>query len=192
MATHHIESHVNGTQPKNRSASKQATIVGYLERRGAFPNSGPRVRTREILDDVPEATRTLIKNLVEKSGLVEEVPPQGGRTFIFHERKNERISGQNLGDAVDEEVKRLMAHVNSDSQVRDAVADVLNVRQSKVSQHLTQGGDIDRMERLDEAVKTVERDPSLSKSGHNYGRIGFRRSSNRYHLTPKGTRLIQK
>lgn len=188
----HIESHVNRTQPKNRSAGKQAKIVRYLEQRGAFPNSGPDVRTREILDDVPEATRTLIKNLVEKSNLVEEVPPQGGRTFIFHERKQQRISGQNLGQVVDDEVQRLMPHVNNDAQVRKAVANALNVPQGQVQYHLSHGSAFDRMERLDDAVKAIERDPNLTKGGHNYGRIGFRRASNRYRLTPKGVRLIQK
>lgn len=191
MSHQHITGHVNQVQPRNRSAPKQARIVEFLHRVGAFGHPEDAVRTRRILDSVPSATRTLIKNLVD-ADLVEEITPIGSDTYIFHERLQERLAGTDVGPAVLDERRRLLNHLNNDSQALQVVADVLNVAPNQVDQRLQQGHEIDQMEALDKAIRAVERDPNVSKGNHDYGRIGFRRQSNRYLLTQKGVRLYRK
>lgn len=191
MSRKDVTDHVNKVQPRNRSASKQARIVKFLHRDGAFGDQRNAVRTRRILDSVPSATRSQIKNLVE-AGLVEEITPAGSDTYIYHERLEDRLSGADVGSAVQEERRRLMRHLGADSNALQVVADELGVVPSDVGQPLRQGDELDQMETLDRAVRAVERDPSVSKGGHDYGRIGFRRQSNRYMLTPQGVNLYRK
>lgn len=191
MSRRDVTDHVNKVQPRNRTASKQARIVEFLHREGALGDRRDAVRTRWVLDSVPSATRAQIGNLVE-ADLVEEITPAGSDTYIYHERLEDRLSRGDIGPAVQEERRRLMAHLRSDPDALDAVADELGVAPSEVERRLRRGDEVDRMETLDRAVRAVERDPSLGKGGHDYGRIGFRRRSNRYMLTPLAVRLYRK
>jgi hypothetical protein len=189
MTKRHIIQHVDRAKPKNRSSNKQAEVVEYLYQQGASPNTPDPVRTRTILDNVPSATRTVVKNTVEV-GLVEEITPQGSDTFVYHERLGKTLYGGDIPPAVQEEQRRLIDDLKNRAQIRKVVADALNVQQTNVVQRLKNGSVTDQMETLDNAIKAIERNQHVSKG--NYGRMGWRRASNKYRLTPKGMRLYQK
>lgn len=189
MGKQEIADHIDNVKPKNRSSNEQAKVVEFLYQQGASPNTPDPVRTRTILDNVSSATRTVVKNTVEVD-LVEEVTPQGSDTFVYHERLDKSLYGGDIPPAVDEEQRRLIDDVNSRPQIRKVVADALNVQQRDVVKRLKQGDSMDQMETLDNAVAAIERDSGVTKG--NYGRMGWRRASNRYRLKPKAMRLYQK
>lgn len=188
MSKKHIVDHVDNVKPKNRSSTKQAEVVEFLDQKGASPNTPDPVRTRVILDNVQSATRTVVKNLV-KVGLVEEITPPGSGRYVYHERLGERLYSD-IGSAVKEEQSRLIKHINSDPQIRKVVADALNVQPSNVISRLKQGDTLAQMSTLDYAVMKIERNQNVNKG--KYGRMGWRRASNKYRLTQKGEQLYKK
>lgn len=60
-------------------------------------------------------------------GLVEQHEPRGGRSFLFHQRTEERLYNVDLGPIVDEEIERLLAHVADDAEVWRFVAALLDI-----------------------------------------------------------------
>ncbi|MFA9516583.1 ThiF family adenylyltransferase [Halopenitus sp. H-Gu1] len=191
---------INEEYPANRSAEGQADIVAYLYRQDALPGTDPEVRTRQILEGVPTATRNHIDNLANEVGLVEQHEPQGGRSFIFHERTEERLYDEDLGPIVDEEIERLIAHVEDDAEVRQFVAALLDIDTTDLEpeevveairdQLFAVGDEEDRMDLFDEIAQEIEA-ADVEKDDHDYAPIGWRRTSNRYTLTQRAVDLYE-
>ncbi|WP_423745128.1 hypothetical protein V5735_03625 (plasmid) [Haladaptatus sp. SPP-AMP-3] len=189
MSKKHIKKRIDNANPRNRSSTKQAEVVEYLYKQGASPSTTDPVRTREILDNVPSTTRTHVKNLV-KGGLATEITPTGSSNFVYHERLDQYLY-TDIGPAVQEEQRRLLMDLRNNPKALKVVSDDLNVKQSEVIRYLQRGGDFDQMEKLDNAIAAIERS-NVSKGNPTYGRMGWRRASNKYKLTPEGMKLYQK
>lgn len=191
---------INEAYPANRSAEGQADIVAYLYGQDALPGTDPEVRTRQILEKVPTATRTHIDNLVNEVGLVEKHEPQGGRSFIFHERTEERLYDEDLGPIVDEEIERLLAHVADNAEVRRFVAALLDINMDDLKpeevveairdRFFAVEDEEERMDLFDEAAQEIEA-AEVDKEEYEYAPIGWRRSSNRYTLTRRAVNLYE-
>jgi hypothetical protein len=191
---------INEEYPTNRSAEGQADIVAYLYGQDAFPGTDPEVRTRQILEGVPTATRNHIDNLVNEVGLVEQHEPQGGRSFIFHERTEDRLYDEDLGPIIDEEVERLLAHVEDDAEVRQFVAALLDIATEDIEpedvveairgRFFAVEDEEDRMGLFDEVAQEIEA-ADVDKEEYEYAPIGWRRTSNRYTLTQRAVNLYE-
>ncbi|WP_161569937.1 ThiF family adenylyltransferase [Salinigranum halophilum] len=191
---------INEAYPANRSAEGQADVVAYLYGEDAFPGTDPELRTRKILECVPTATRNHIDNLVNEVGLVEQHEPQGGSSFIFHERTEERLYDVDLGPIVDEEIERLLAHVADDAEVRQFVAALLDIDTEDLEpeevveairdRFFAVEDEEERMDLFDEVAQEIEA-ADVEKDDYDYAPIGWRRSSNRYTLTQRAVDLYE-
>lgn len=190
---------INETYPANRSADGQAAVVEYLHRRNALPGSDQELRTRQILENVSVATRNHIDNLLDV-GLLEEHEPQGGRNFIFHERREERLYNVELDPIVDEEIDRLLDHVADGAEVRRFVAALLDIEtEERDAEEVVEAirdrfADIEeaeeRMDLFDEVAQEIEAE-DVDTAEYEYAPIGWRRSSNRYTLTRAAVDLYE-
>lgn len=191
---------INEAYPANRSAPSQADVVEYLYQQDALPGSDPEVRTRQILENVASATRNHIRNLVDEVGLLEEHEPQGGRSFIFHERREERIN-EDLGAEVDEEIERLLDHVEADDAVRRFVAALLDIEtEDHDAEEVVQAirdrffdieDEEERMDLFDAVAQELEAE-DVDTEAYEYAPIGWRRTSNRYTLTQQAVNLYER
>ncbi|MBP2252572.1 hypothetical protein J2754_002918 [Halarchaeum solikamskense] len=193
-----IIEYINEAYPANRSAEQQAAVVSYLYATGAVSGSEQRVRTRRILEQVDEATRTHIDNLVNEVGLVEEHEPRGGRSFIFHERRRERVS-DDLEAVLDVEVERLLDHLREDEDAREFVVDLLEIETEDldgdevleaIKARFDLDEDEDRMDLFDEVAQEIEAS-DIEKGDHEYAPIGWRQASNRYTITQRAVNLYR-
>jgi len=195
-----VINYINETYPANRSAEGQADVVAYLYGQNALPGTDPEIRTRQILENVPTATRTHIGNLVNEVELVEKHESQGGRSYIFHERKEERHYDEDLGPIVDEEIERLLEHVADDAEVRRFVAALLDIDVGDLeteeiveairARFFAVEDEDERMELFDEITQEIEA-ADVDKEEYEYAPIGWRRSSNRYTLTKQAVNLYE-
>lgn len=191
---------INEVYPANRSAEEQAQVMDYVYRRGAVPGGDQELRTRQILENVTPATRTHIDNLVGV-GLLEEHEPQGGRSYIFHERTEERLYDEDLGTIIDEEIERLLEHVADDAEVRQFVAALLDIDiedlepAEAVAAIRDRFADVedaeDRMDLFDDVAQEIE-EADVDKDEYEYAPIGWRQSSNRYTLTRQAVELYER
>jgi hypothetical protein len=191
---------INEEYPANRSAERQADVVAHLYGQNALPGTDPEVRTRQILECVPTATRNHIDNLVNEVGLVEQHEPQGSRSFIFHERTEERLYDEDLGHIIDEEIERLLAHVKDDAEVRQFVAALLDIDMEGMepeefleairNRFFAVEDEEDRMDLFDEVAQEIEA-ADVDKGEYEYAPIGWRRTSNRYTLTQRAVDLYE-
>lgn len=194
-----IVNFIDDVYPTNRSAEEMAAVVEYLYRRDALPGSDQELRTRQIVENVDVATRAHVSNLVDV-GLLEEHEPQGGRSYIFHERTEERLYDEDLGEIVDEEIERLLEHVGEDEEVRRFVAAVLEIEAEKLDddevleairdQFFDVQDEEERMDLFDEVAQEIETE-GVDKEEYEYAPIGWRRTSNRYTLTPQASDLFE-
>jgi len=190
---------IDEAYPANRSAEEMAAVVTYLYRQDALPGSDHELRTRQILENVDVATRTHVGNLVDV-GLLEEHEPQGGRSYIFHERTEERLYDEDLGEILDEEIERFLEHVEDGEEVRRFVAALLEIETEdlEVEEEVTAIRDRffsikheeERMDLFDEVAQEIEA-ADVDKEEYEYAPIGWRRSSNRYTLTRKAVELYE-
>jgi len=170
-----------------------------LHRQNALPGSDQELRTRQILENVVSATRTHINNLSE-IGLLKEHEPRGGRSYIFHERTEERLYDEDLKEIVDEEIERLLEHIMDDAEVRRFVAALLDIE----TKHLDTDevvkairdrffdieDALERMELFDEVAQEIEAQ-DVDTEEYEYAPIGWRRSSNRYTLSRQAVNLYE-
>lgn len=195
-----VMNYINEVYPANRSAGGQANIVEYLHKKDALPEADPEIRTRQILENVATATRNHIDNLVDEVGLVERHEPRGGRSYIFHERLEERLYDVDLGPIVDEEIERLLEHVADDVNVRRFVAALLEIETTDLEpdevvdairdRFFEIEDEEERMDLFDDVAQAIEAE-DVDKEEYDYAPIGWRRTSNRYTLTPQAVRLYE-
>lgn len=196
-----VMNYINEVYPANRSAGGQADIIEYLYKQDALPEADPEIRTRQILENVATATRNHIDNLVDEVGLVERHEPRGGRSYIFHERREERLYDVDLGPIIDEEIERLLEHVADDVEVRRFVAALLEIdttdsEQAEVLDAIRDRffeveDEEERMDLFDEVAQAIEAE-DVDKEEYDYAPIGWRQSSNRYTLTRLAVDLYER
>lgn len=195
-----VVNYINDVYPANRSARGQADIVEYLYKQDALPGTDPELRTRQIVENVTTATRNHIDNLVNEVRLLEQHEPRGGRSYIFHERREERLYDEDLGPIVDEEIERLLAHVEDDDDVRRFVAALLEIDTEVMEpeevvdairyRFFDIEADEERMDLFDEVAQAMEAE-DVEKDEYDYAPIGWRRTSNRYTLTRQAVDLYE-
>lgn len=187
MAHDHVERAVEKRAINNvRIADELAEVIVWACNKGFTVPNDDSAKTRTFVDNCTEANYNRLERL-ENLGLLYKID-KGPKTYIIHERRDEIVNGESLGSLVDEEIRRVCAHMKRDPVVQRVVAAALRERDPVSA--LPKGSVSEKQENLREAVRAIEESSAVSKD--NYGAVIFRNSANEYQATRKAVGLKRK
>ena len=147
------------------------------------------MKTAAIEDDCAEASYDRLRRLTNEFGLLNETS-SGADRCLLKQRTNERVYGDAMEPAVDDELWHVKHHVNRNSDVRQIVAETLGVSPNQVESALFQGDLIQKRDRLEKVINAIKAD-STAKQG-NYGCLDWRSVSNVYEATERAVNVYRR
>lgn len=187
MAHKEIERAVEDRATKDvRIADELAEVIVWACNKGYTVPNEASAKTQTFCDNCTEATYDRLERLADL-GLLYKID-KGPRTYIIHERRDEVVNGEDIDALIDEEIRRLCAHMNREPFVEWVVA--IGLEEPDPVNALPKGTFSERQENLREAVRAIEESSAVSKG--NYGAVIFRNPSNKYQATKKAVRLKRK
>ena len=187
MTSDHIKRAVETRATNNvRIADELAEVIVWACNKGYTAPNDDSAKTKAFVDNCTEATYNRLERLNDL-GLLYKID-KGPKTYIIHERRDEIVNGENLGPLVDEEIRRVCAHMKRNPLVEWVVA--IALREPDPVSALPKGPFSEKQENLREAVRAIEESPAVSKD--DYGAVIFRNSANEYQATQKAVNLKQK
>jgi len=178
----------NQANKQLRISDDLAEILEYLCSNGVTEPNDDAEKTGTITSACSEATYQRLERLHEL-GFVKKFK-KGPKTYVIHTRKDDIVNGEPLLPLVEEEIRRLIQHLQKDPVVKLVVANELGVKPSDVVTELRSGGFNEKQANLERSVEAIQEDAHVSQG--DYGAVIFRHASNWYTATAHAVGLFEK
>ncbi|RKD87650.1 hypothetical protein [Halopiger aswanensis] len=146
----------------------------------------------KLQDEYPDIglTKEMIDRLVDE-GYLQKIESRGPRTYLVHERREKIVNDEDIDKVVGEELGRVIGHMKQDNEVKELISQYLGTNPSNAKEVLVSGTTPERIDKLNTIIDLIRREyPHKEPPGKEYGKIQFRKSMERYQLTPKASRAF--
>ncbi|WP_152663310.1 DUF4145 domain-containing protein [Halorubrum saccharovorum] len=127
-------------------------------------------------------TRGMI-NRLQDEGYITQVSPSGPSTLLVREQQNEVISPDNLQEAIESEVERMVEYIEDKRDLADIVVDEFGVTPEDLEDEISDEESIDQLDKLNAVVDRIRDEKEVDELP--FGKVQFIQRANKFRLTPK-------